>query len=285
MDDPEPWQAWGERISALDLDYFLIVDVDQDYEFWSGEAIRGLTNMKFASQGPSNRGLPTGFDVNQDGYLDAEDAQGFGAFHGQHSMLVLSQKAPKRIISFNKQKLMDFSPMPVKNGESYYSSDLWKSLLLSPTGLWQHDFGNFQLLSAYAQAPAFDGEEQRNVLRNAAEIRWWNAYISGKIFFDDASKGQQLAKPFILMGTLNLDPKHGKGNHQAILDLLSNPKIRTIPFHEEATVDRNEQGLGFLRVDYILPSCHFEIVNFNQIEMSGDHKMLIAELSLNNNCI
>ncbi|MEK8226529.1 endonuclease/exonuclease/phosphatase family protein [Oerskovia sp. M15] len=47
---------------------------------------------RYAYVAPSNTGVPSGFDLNNDGTMGGgDDALGFGAFEGQYGMVVLSR--------------------------------------------------------------------------------------------------------------------------------------------------------------------------------------------------
>lgn len=284
LEGSEELDAWGQAIKALELDYFVLVDVDQDYESWSAKLLAELAGFENYAQGPSNRGVPTGFDLNRDGYFDEQDNQGFGGFVGQHGVVILSQSAPLGDQSFNNLLLKDFSEMPKLRDEPFYEPEAWDGLKFSPTGLWDFDFGEFHLLPSYANTPAFDGPEARNVLRNAAEINWWRRYTSGEEFNNDRGEETKLTKPFVLIGTLNLDPERGKGEREAIRELLASPHLRPVEFDDRNTVDWSEQGLGEMRVDYILPSCHFQQTQSGMVDMNSTHKLIWAELERSDQC-
>ena len=121
------------------------------------------------------------------------------------------------------------------------------------------------MFSAYATTPVFDGDEDRNGLRNAAEVR-------------DLQNILTTPTPFVLMATLNVDPHFGEGHPEPIKTLLANPRIHqgtpTTP-----TAHWPKYNLPPMRVDYILPSCDFEIIDHGQVEMpDAAHKLIWLDI-------
>jgi hypothetical protein len=125
----------------------------------------------------------------------------------------------------------------------------------------------------------FDGEENRNGLRNHDEIRFWNDYLSARTYIRDdrGRRGGFGGGNFVIMGDLNSDPVDGASIHAAITKLLANPRVnaRFTPSSAGAvqagseqggantthrgdarfdTSDFNDRVAGNLRVDYLLPS-------------------------------
>ena len=57
-----------------------------------GQNGRAPIDYPYMYTGPSNTGVPSGFDLDNDGVVGgAEDALGFGAFEGQYGMVVFSK--------------------------------------------------------------------------------------------------------------------------------------------------------------------------------------------------
>ena len=106
------------------------------------------------------------------------------------------------------------------------------------------------LLTFYATPPVFDGPEDRNGKRNHDEILFWDHYLAGTF-------GPPPTDRFILLGDANLDPAKGEGLRAAIQTLLDHPALQD-PLAGQPTVTFD--GLGDMRVDYLLPSTDWRIV-------------------------
>ena len=102
------------------------------------------------------------------------------------------------------------------------------------------------LLTLAATPPVFDGPEDRNGLRNAAELRFWRHYIEQPQIAD---------APFVLLGTFNSDLDAGEGHKLPLRALLQHPLL-TDPeptWAGDKVTAHWSNGLQ-LRVDYVLPS-------------------------------
>ena len=171
----------------------------------------------FVYVAPSNTGIPSGFDLNNDGdTTDPNDAYGFGAFPGQFAMMMLS-KYPIMTDDVRTFQLFRWVDMPNAflppdpndsdsdgNTASYYNAAELDVFRLSSKSHWDvpvsvPGIGVVHLLASHPTPPVFDdGEAQvypsptlvdQNGLRNHDEIRFWADYIdpttSGYIY-DDA---------------------------------------------------------------------------------------------------
>ncbi len=213
-----------------------------------------------------NAGQPTGFDLNRDGRLDtASDRQGYGQFAGQGGIAILSR------YPILADKAQDFSGLLWKDlpdtqiPMSYFDPEEREVLRLQSIAAWDVPIrlpgGIVHVLAVQASSPVFDGPENRNGLRNADQLRFWESYVS------------DIREPFVLMGGLNNDPFDGEGLNTALHDLLANPALQDVrprsgpraiqdPSHlgplEEDTVDWG-RDIGSLRVDYVLPSAKFKV--------------------------
>jgi hypothetical protein len=153
------------------------------------------------------------------------------------------------------------------------SKSHWDLRVRFPSGQVIH------LLVSHPTPPAFDGPEDRNGLRNHDEIRFWNDYLSGARYIrDDAgARGGFRGGSFIIMGDQNSDPVDGGSRSDAIRTLLANPRVNSTFTPQSAgapqaaaeqgganvsqrgdprfdTADFNDNVVGNLRVDYLLPS-------------------------------
>src|SRR2546430_1237691 len=78
-------------------------------------------------------------------------------------------------------------------GEGFYSDEELEALRLSSKSHWDVPVRTgrgetVHLLAAHPTPPGFDGPEQRNVLRNHDEIRFWADYVdprAGGYIYDD----------------------------------------------------------------------------------------------------
>jgi hypothetical protein len=245
---------------------------------------------------PVNTGVPSGFDLNNDGRLGGgNDAFGFGLHPGQYGMLVLSQYPidSSAVRTFQKflWKDMPGARVPVKaDGSPWYSSTAWNAFRLSSKSHWdvpiRSPLGTVHILASHPTPPVFDGDEDRNGKRNADEIRFWDEYVRSEDnpwIIDDVGVrgGLGNAKRFVIVGDLNADPADGDGIRAAIVELLENPRVLRMPtpsseggvegaaldaganlkHRASASHDTGRFGpkVGNLRLDYALPSIGFGV--------------------------
>ena len=101
-----------------------------------------------------------------------------------------------------------------------------------------------------AGTPVFDGPEDRNGLRNAAELALV-AELAGEV-----------PGPIVL-GRANLDPERGQGRREAIAALLAHPALAdpvpASPGGAPETVFWD--SVGPMRVDYVLPSREMAVLD------------------------
>jgi myo-inositol-hexaphosphate 3-phosphohydrolase len=199
---------------------------------------------------PSNTGIATGFDLNnngtavitpgQPGYGD--DAFGFGAFPGQFGMAVYSQYEidEEQIRTFQKFLWKDMPgallPTNPATGQPWYSAEELAVFRLSSKSHWDLPINVegriIHFLVSHPTPPVFDGTEDRNGKRNHDEIRFWADYITpgeGDYIYDDAG-GKGGLKPgasFVIAGDQNADPFDGDSVAFAINQLLDNPLVNT----------------------------------------------------------
>jgi 3-phytase/alkaline phosphatase D len=259
----------------------------------------GQTPIEFphAFTAPVNTGEPSGLDLNQNGTLgEPDDAWGFGQYPGKYGMAVLSKypidKDDVRTFQNFKWSAMPNSKRPVdpKTGQSFYSDDIWKVLRLSSKSFWDVPLlvgdRRLHLLCSHPTPPVFDGPEDRNGCRNFDEIRLVADYITpergGYLVDDRGIKGGLAEKePFVILGDLNADPVDGDSIRGAIPQLLEHPLVVSFPpprsnggiaaLLPEArnlrrgdpalhTASFSEDGSLNLRIDYVLPSRDFRVI-------------------------
>lgn len=186
----------------------------------------GLEPRKFkAFMRPSNTGLPSGHDFNNDGQAvstppnlpvataDPEtrrqtpegrafgaDTWGFGTFPGQYGMALLVREDLKILLNqvrtfqmFPWSAMPDaLAPIDPETGEPWYSEEEWAEFRLSSKSHWDvpvrlSNGTVIHFLISHPTPPAFDGEDQRNQKRNHDEIRFWADYLDGADYIvDDA---------------------------------------------------------------------------------------------------
>ena len=279
-------QAVAQILRHVRPDIVLINEIDRDpqglalaafVELLSADG-KGTTGLSYAHvfTAPVNTGVPSGLDLDGDGRtMGPGDALGFGRFPGQYGMAILSRFPLGASRTFQKLLWRDvpWAVAPVRaDGAPYYSAEAWSKLPLSSKSHWDvvatlPGGRALHLLASHPTPPVFDGPEDRNGLRNAAEIRFWIDYIDGKDWIvDDAGVKGALAPgaDFIILGDLNADPNRGAGDRPTINALTGHVKVTdprpTSPGagalgRADATADWPEKkGPGDMRVDYVLPS-------------------------------
>lgn len=211
-----------------------------------------------------NTGIDAGLDLEGDGRTQGPgDSQGWGLFTGHGGLAILSR------YPISHAEAQDFSgllwrdlpgaTLPRLDGAPYPSEEAQKVQRLSSTGHWivpiDTPIGRLNLMTFHATPPVFDGPEDRNGLRNADEIRFWSLLLDGAL-------GPAPDEPFVIAGDANLDPSHSDGRTEAIGELLSDTRLQDpqpkTGSGQMATVDW--KAVGALRVDYVLPSADFHIV-------------------------
>ena len=140
---------------------------------------------------PSNTGIASGFDFNNNGVVGGpDDAFGFGFFPGQFGMAVYS-RFPIDVDSIRTFQLFLWKDMPgallpddpsTAAPADWYSPAELDVFRLSSKSHWdipiQVDGQIVHFLVSHPTPPVFDGPEDRNGTRNFDEIRFWADYIA-----------------------------------------------------------------------------------------------------------
>ena len=257
-------------IATARPDILLLTDIDWDYRGDTLAALAGALGTmgleyryRFAAR--PNTGMDTGLDIDGNGTLaEPRDAQGYGAFTGQHGMAVLSR------FPIATGQVRDFSTFLWKDlpegqgGEAKLSPAALDVLRLPSTAHWdlpvETPAGPLHLWAFAATTPLFDGPEDRNGRRNHDEAAFWLHYLNGKL------PQQPSPAPFVILGNANLDPDHGAGRPEALRRLLADPRLQD-PKPGAATAPRQNPlatadfgaKVGPLRLDYILPSAQLTV--------------------------
>jgi len=246
----------AETIQRLRPDVLLINEFDYDA---AGDALRLFQDNylsvsqngaapihyphRFAAE--SNTGIPSGFDLNNNGFVGgADDAFGFGFFPGQFGMAVYSMHPidPTGIRTFQKFLWKDMpgamlpdDPATAAPADWYSAAEL-DVFRLSSKSHWDLPIvigGKVvHFLTSHPTPPVFDGPEDRNGTRNYDEIRFWADYVSpGKSgFVYDDGGGTGGLKPgslFVIAGDQNSDPLDGDSIPGSIQQLLEHPLVNT----------------------------------------------------------
>ena len=192
----------------------------------------------------SNTGVPSGFDLNNDGSVGGpDDAFGFGFFPGQFAMAVVSRFPiiEKDIRTFQQFLWKDMPGALLPDDPStpepadWFSPEELEVVRLSSKSHWdvpvQLPGGTVvHLLASHPTPPVFDGPEDRNGRRNRDEIRFWADYVTpgaGGYIRDDAGVTGGLAEgaSFVIAGDKNADPFDGDDTDEAILQLLTAGRV------------------------------------------------------------
>lgn len=285
-----------EIIAIENPDVLLINEFD--YEAGNAELMAQITGYEHWFAAPSNTGVPSGFDLNNDGVVGGpDDAFGFGFFPGQFGMVVLSRYEILDVRTFQEFLWADMpgALLPTNpDGSSFYSEEELEVFRLSSKSHWDVtlDLGprGLHFLVSHPTPPVFDGPEDRNGTRNHDEIRFWADYIRPShddYIYDDEGVfgGLTPGTPFVIAGDLNSDPVDGDSIPGSAQQLLDNPRVNTrvTPSSEggvAATIRQGENnvletakydtadfseasfgGPGNLRADYVLPSKQLRIAD------------------------
>ena len=195
---------------------------------------------------PSNTGIPSGFDLNNNGVVAGpDDAFGFGFFPGQFGMAVFSRYPIEEdsIRTFQHFLWKDMpgallpddpaTPAPA----DWYSPAELAVFRLSSKSHWDVPISigtkTVHFLVSHPTPPVFDGPEDRNGTRNSDEIRFWADYITpgrtSAYIYDDAGSfgGLKPGEQFVIAGDQNSDPLDGDSIPGSIQQLLDHPLVNT----------------------------------------------------------
>ncbi|WP_278236049.1 endonuclease/exonuclease/phosphatase family protein [Isoptericola sp. AK164] len=245
----------AEIIQRTDPDVVLLNEFDVDA---AGEAVdlfrehylevsqggAAPVEYPYAYTAPSNTGVASGYDLNNDGSVGGpDDAFGFGFFPGQYGMAVLSKHpiATDEVRTFQDFLWKDMpgallpDDLDTPEPADWFSAEELEVVRLSSKSHWdvpvEVDGTTVHVLASHPTPPTFDGPEDRNGRRNHDEIRFWADYVtpgqaSRYIYDDDGGRGGlQPGAPFVILGDQNADPDDGDSSDAAIDQLLEHPRI------------------------------------------------------------
>jgi Endonuclease/Exonuclease/phosphatase family len=219
---------------------------------------------------PSNTGISSGFDLNNNGITDTtpgdgsygDDSFGFGLFPGQFGLAVFSRypidESGVRTFQHFLWKDMPGALLPddpaTPAPADWYSPAELAVFRLSSKSHWDVpiDIGGdtVHFLVSHPTPPVFDGAEDRNGRRNFDEIGFWADYIqpgrrSRYIYDDDGTTGGlQPGARFVIAGDQNSDPFDGDSIPGAVQQLLDHPRVndRNAPTSDGAVEAATSQG-------------------------------------------
>jgi hypothetical protein len=196
---------------------------------------------------PSNTGVASGFDLNNDGAVVTtpgapgygDDALGFGAFPGQFGMVVYSRypidRRDVRTFQTFRWKDMPGALLPddpaTPEPADWYTPEELRVVRLSSKSHWDVpiEIGRrtVHFLVSHPTPPVFDGAEDRNGRRNFDEIGFWADYVTpgrGRYIYDDEGRrgGLRPGSSFVIAGDQNSDPLDGDSIPGAAQQLLDN---------------------------------------------------------------
>ena len=292
-DDPQARKV-AEVVQRVRPDVLLInefdhapaaVDLFRDNYLERGQNGAEPIEYPHAYIAPSNTGVPSGFDLDNNGTVGGpNDALGFGAFPGQYGMLVLSRFPidTGAVRTFQRFLWKDLPGTRIPT--DWYSPEEQAVLPLSSKSHWDVPVRvggqTLHVLVSHPTPPTFDGPEDRNGLRNADEIAFWRLYVQpgpADALYDDNGRRGGLGggERFVIMGDQNSDPFDGDSLAGAAQQILTahrviDPAPGSVGGVEAAneghsgdprldTADFSEPVPGNLRVDYVLPSSPMDV--------------------------
>ena len=245
-DDPQA-RAIADAIQRIRPDVVLLNEFDHVPGGAAVDAFRtnylqrgkNPIDYPYAFTAPVNTGVPSGFDLNNDGVVGGpDDAFGFGEFPGQYGMVVLSKHPIEEVRTFQHFRWADMpgaklpddprTPEPA----DWYSPEELRHLRLSSKSHWDLSIRiggeTVHLLASHPTPPNFDGPEDRNGLRNHDEIRFWADYVTpgrGDYIYDDTGTtgGLPEGERFVIVGDQNSDPLDGDSTAAQLL--LNAPRV------------------------------------------------------------
>ena len=236
-------------------------------------------NYPYFYQGPSNTGVASGDDLNNDNKVGElpNDAYGYGLYSGHFAMALLSKYpiVEEKIRTFQLFKWRDMPnaliPVNPDSKIPWYNEQAWSNFRLSSKSHWDIPLnvnGNeLHILASHPTPPVFDGPEDRNGKRNFDEIRFWTDYLTpsaASYIYDDNKHFGGLAqdKAFVILGDLNADAIEGSAIKSGIERLINHPRvIDAKPSSEGGKLQRNNNAnakyhtaFWGMRADYVLPA-------------------------------
>ena len=240
-----------------------MTDAFQDNYLGIGHGGADPITYPYVFVAPSNTGIPSGFDLSNDGVVGGpNDAHGFGFFPGQFGMVVLSMHPIdyEAVRTFQLFKWVDMpgallpdDPATTEPADWYSEEELTDpdhGFRLSSKSHWDvpvsiggstvHFLVSHPTPPVFDDPPAFPAGVDFNGRRNFDEIRFWADYVTpgrGGYIYDDTG-GRGGLKPgerFVIAGDQNSDPLDGDSIPGSAQLLLDHPRVN-------ATVTPSSEG-------------------------------------------
>lgn len=254
--DNEQARRIAEVIQINNPDVVLLNEFDYDPDHRAADLFRvnylevsqngkAPVSYPYVYTAPSNTGIPSGMDLNNDGSVGGpDDALGFGQFEGQYGMVLFSRYP---IDTENVRTFQNFlwKDMPgallpddpaTSKPRDWFTDEELAVVRLSSKSHWDVPVtvggSTVHVLASHPTPPVFDGEEDRNGRRNSDEIRFWADYIRGGqsanyIYDDDGARGGlERRASFVVLGDLNSDPVDGDSRPESIARLLGLKEVQ-----------------------------------------------------------
>ncbi len=227
---------------------------------------------------PTNTGELSGFDLNRDGTVataadigtrtHGDDSWGYGTYHGQYGMAVLSRYPidTAAVRTFQRFLWKDLPNAHIPEG--WYSDEILAQFRLSSKSHWDVPVlvhgDTLHLLASHPTPPVFDGDEDRNGRRNYDEVGFWVHYLDNTTALTDdrgIAGGLGADRAFVILGDLNASPDQidsHYGNGPAIRQLLDDPRIQDPPQLTGRPTASFQRGT---RVDYVLPNAALRVLD------------------------
>lgn len=321
----------AQIIQKISPDILLVNEIDCDAngpELFLDKYLNTPSNTKpwkYFYTAPVNTGVDSQLDLDGNGKLhEPNDAWGFGTFPGQYGMAIYSRyPIDHEAVRTFQNFLWSEMPNALKPAD-YYPENIWKQLRLSSKSHWdvpiRVENQTIHILASHPTPPVFDGPEDRNGRRNHDEVRLFLDYISNPpnsdYIIDDQSRRGGLPENahFAILGDLNADPIDGDGKSDAIRQLLAHARVAQYPTPTSTgavqaaessgganakqkgnpaqdTGDFNDKNPGNLRIDYVLPSANFRVVDQgvywpssvqskeeNELVQASDHRLVWVDV-------
>nr|WP_240611107.1 endonuclease/exonuclease/phosphatase family protein [Oceaniglobus ichthyenteri] len=282
-------------VAHIAPDVLVLQDVDYDGD---GLALAALSQMiaeaghalPYAFARLPNAGIATGLDMDGNGRTgEPRDAQGYGRFAGAGGIAVLSA------LPIDRGGVTDFSALlwadlpgaipPTKDGAPFPDAKAFAIQRLSSVAHWDiplqtRDGTVFHAFTWHGTPPVFDGPEDRNGRRNHDETALWLRYLDGALSTPPPDR------PFVIVGSANLDPVDGDGRPESLRALLGDPRLQDPQPRSAGGVraaaqeggqnathqgdpafdtanwpDETPRDPGNMRVSYILPSTDWRVLD------------------------
>ncbi|KHL16384.1 endonuclease/exonuclease/phosphatase family protein [Mumia flava] len=252
-------------LNEFDYDPQALADFQENYLEVGQDGQRPIT-YRYSFIAPSNTGVPSGFDYNNNGVVGGgDDAHGFGLFPGQYGMAVLS-RYPIDTESVRTFQLFRWKDMPgallpddpstPEPADWYSPGPELDSFRLSSKSHWDVPVRigreTVHLLASHPTPPTFDDPAvDWNGRRNHDEIRFWADYVgpgkkAGAYIYDDDGVygGLKPGERFVIAGDQNSDPFDGDSIDGSAQQLLDHPLVdsRATPSSEGGVEQAALQG-------------------------------------------